>query len=198
MAPSDLSFLNAAEWLNEPPEWRMDEAGLELVTGERTDFWQDTYYGFHRDDGHMYGCRVNGDFSAVVTFEGEYQTLYDQAGLMMRVDENNWLKAGVEFSDGATNFSVVVTRTRSDWSVVNVPGVEGPQQLRLTRIGGAVLVHFCNAHGRWTLLRLADFPGGSEVVLGPMACSPQRVGFRARFTRFSVEVPVENPLHCDD
>lgn len=198
LAPPDHSFLTAATWLNEPPQWSMDASGLELVTGEKTDFWQDTFYGFHRDNGHFFGNRVKGDFSAVVTFEGDYQTLYDQAGLMMRLDHNNWLKAGVEFSDGATNFSVVVTRTRSDWSVINVPRVEELQQVRLTRVGGAVLVHFLTARGRWELLRLADFPRGSEALLGPMACSPQRAGFRARFTGFTVGAPVEKPLHGGD
>lgn len=193
----DLSFLATATWLNEPPEWCMNEAGLAVVTGDRSDFWQDTYYGFHRDDGHLFGRWVKGDFTAIVTFEGRYETLYDQAGLMMRVNEKTWLKAGVEFSDGATNFSTVITRTKSDWSMVSAPQVEGPQQLRLTRIGGAVLVQYRLTCGRWQLLRLADFPGQADVLLGPMACSPQRAGFRARFTGFTLGPPVENLLHGD-
>jgi uncharacterized protein len=128
MAPPELSFLTGATWLNEPPEWHMDEAGLDLVTGERTDFWQDTFYGFIRDDGH-FSREVEGDFSAVVTFEGDYETLYDQPGLMLRAGATIWLKAGIEYSNDVTNFSVVVTRGRSDWSVVSVPQMKGPQQV---------------------------------------------------------------------
>jgi len=197
MSASDLSFLSSATWHSEPPEWRLAEGALEVVTGEKTDFWQDTFYGFRRDDGHFYSRSIQGDFSAIVTFEGEYHTLYDQAGLMIRVDPSTWLKAGIEFSDNALNFSVVVTRRRSDWSVVRVPRVTGPQQVRLTRVGGAVLVHYRDAEGRWALLRLADFPPVRHVLLGPTACSPQRAGFRVRFTGFSVGAPIESPLHGD-
>ena len=192
-----LPFLRDAQWFNEPPQWRWTATGMELTTGDRTDFWQETFYGFHRDDGHFLGAPAPREFSAVVTFEGDYETLYDQAGMMLRVDERTWLKTGVEFSDGVTNFSVVVTRERSDWSVIGAPLVSGPQQVRLTRRGNAVLVHYRVRGGIWNLMRVADFPDIDDARIGPMACSPQRAGFRARFSGFTVDRPVENALHGD-
>lgn len=193
-----LEALRSATWHCEPPDWRLDSGGLTLATGDRTDFWQETLYGFHRDDGHFLGLEVHDDFTAVVTFEADYQFLYDQAGMMMRVDERNWLKTGIEFSDEITNFSVVVTRDgRSDWSVIGVPRVSGPQQVRLTRIGAAIVVHYRGADGGWHLMRLADFPASRPVKVGPMACSPQRAGFKARFTGFEIGPPIEKPLHGD-
>jgi regulation of enolase protein 1 (concanavalin A-like superfamily) len=128
-----------------------------------------------------------------MTFEGEYEALYDQAGLMLRLDGETWLKAGIEHSDGVTNFSAVVTRGRSDWSVIEAPLVRGPQRLRLTRQAGAVLIHFA-AGEMWRLMRVADFPDG-PALLGPMACSPSRGGFRARFLGLSVGPVAADPLH---
>ncbi len=190
--------LRSATWHCAPPHWELDGKGLTLTTGNKTDFWQETMYGFHRDDGHFLGVEVNDDFTAIVTFEGEYQALYDQAGMMARIDARNWLKTGIEFSDDITNFSAVVTRDgRSDWSVVGVPRVSGPQQVRLTRVGAAIVAHYRGAGGGWNLMRLADFPAARTVKIGPMACSPQRAGFKARFTRFEVGPPIGEPVHGD-
>jgi hypothetical protein len=191
-----LRALGDAVWHCEPPEWNHDGGRLAVTTGTDTDFWQDTFYGFHRDNGHFFGTEVSGDFSAIVAFNGEYEALYDQAGLMMRVDADTWLKAGIEYSDDITNFSVVVTREgRSDWSVIGVPKVSGTQQVRLTRVGSAALVHYLGADDSWHLMRLADFAAGEKVQIGPMACSPQRTGFQVEFTGFDINDPVKNPLH---
>ena len=56
------------DWLNEPPEWREEGGELTLVTGDRTDFWRRTHYGFVRDDGHARLAAAEGDFSATVRF----------------------------------------------------------------------------------------------------------------------------------
>lgn len=191
-------LLRLAEWHNEPPRWHLSDMMLSLSTGDKTDFWQDTFYGFHRDDGHFLGCEVVGDFTAVIGFDADYEMLYDQAGLMMRADTQTWLKVGIEYSDGVTNFSTVVTRQgRSDWSVIGVPALTGPQHVRLTRIGGATIAHFQDSDGSWRLMRLADFPVEVSVVVGPMACSPEREGLDVRFHTFEIGAAIENPLHDD-
>ena len=192
-----LKFLKTAVWHCEPPNWSLsEEAGLSLETGNKTDFWQDTYYGFNRDDGHFFGAAIEADFTAILEFEGFYNTLYDQAGLMLRLDHNNWVKAGIEFSDQVTNFSIVVTRNgRSDWSVMACPNVSGPQKVRLTHTNAAVLAHYLGGDGRWHLTRVADFPTETKMQLGPMACSPQRGGFAAIFKSLNVTPPISSPLH---
>ena len=187
--------LDQATWLNPPPAWQRTAGGLEVVTGDRTDFWQSTFYGFRRDDGHALLAPAPAEFSATIRFAAEYEVLYDQAGLMLRVDAMNWVKAGIEHSDGVTNFSVVVTRGgNSDWSVFARPDVSGEQTLRLVRKNGAILVHFRDAAGDWQHLRLAPSPAG-EASVGPMACSPQRAGLRCRFAGFRLEDAPTNPLH---
>ena len=194
--PTSMQFLNDAEWHEAPPEWNLSAGILNVVTADRTDFWQDTFYGFQRDNGHFFGARVEGDFTAIVTFDGIYEVLYDQIGMMVRVDAQNWIKTGIEFSDGSTNFSAVITREgRSDWSVMAVPRVSGPQQVRLTRIGAAIIVHFLDAQGSWQLLRLGDFRAPSSVRLGPMTCSPERKGLQARFLGFEVGPAISKPWH---
>lgn len=179
------------EWLNEPPEWREVDGQLAVTTGERTDFWRKTHYGFVRDDGHFRHAEVIGDFSAAVAFRGAYEALYDQAGLMLRIDAESWIKAGIEYVAGRRMLSVVVTRGVSDWSTMPLPGDPDWVHLRLTRIGAAVHVHWASSPEPtgFRMLRLAWFPEGPARV-GPMCCSPQRAGFEVRFGGFELGPPV--------
>jgi regulation of enolase protein 1 (concanavalin A-like superfamily) len=186
-------------WLNEPPSWRYDDGELTLTTGERTDFWQHTFYGFRRDNGHAFLKPVSGDFTASATVNGAYQHLYDQAGLMLRIDERGWVKTGIEYTDGLMHFSVVVTHEDlSDWSVIPLPDAT-PQDdvhVRLTRHGDAVRVQYAIGHNRWQMARLAPFTN-ADAEVGVMACSPERSGFEARFRDIVVGLPIARKLHAD-
>ena len=169
-------------WLNEPAEWSGDASALSLTTDRSTDFWRHTFYGFLRDNGHAFLTPVEGDFTASATVTGKYEQLYDQAGLMLRIDERNWIKTGIEYTDGLMHFSVVVTREVSDWSVIPLPDATPDDELnvRLTRHGDAVRVQYAIGGNPWQMARLAPFPAAAARV-GVMACSPERAGFRASF-----------------
>lgn len=175
------------QWLNEPPAWRDEGGTLTVTTGERTDFWRETHYGFIRDTGHVRYEEVSGDFTATVEFHGDYEHLYDQAGLMLRLDARNWIKAGIEFV-GHPMLSVVVTRDFSDWSTMPIPVSAEWLRLRCSREGAAVRVEWAPADkdGRFNMLRLAYLPPASPIRVGPMCCSPERSGFRAEFRSFEV------------
>ena len=188
-----MTDFSEMRWLNEPPEWKIEDDVLRVTTGERTDFWRETHYGFVRDNGHFFYAETKGDFSAEVTFSALYEHLYDQAGLMLRLDERRWVKAGIEYSDGERLLSTVVTKERSDWSVTSLTGDADEVTLRLTRRGGALLAQASQGDG-FRLLRLADFPAPDPVMVGVMCCTPERAGLRASFRDFRLGPP-EGGLH---
>lgn len=183
-------------WLNEPKEWRGDEGRLFLRTDARTDFWRRTFYGFERDSGHAFLKPVRGDFTATAMVLGRYEALYDQAGLMLRLDEANWIKCGIEFTDGLMHFSVVVTREVSDWSVVPLHGVspDDPVSVRLTRHDDAVRIQFRIGGAPWQMARLCPF-SADEALVGVMACSPEREGLEATFSNIGIGPPIPRQLH---
>ncbi|HET9138857.1 DUF1349 domain-containing protein [Actinophytocola sp.] len=169
-------------WLNPPPEWTADDRGLRLVAGPGTDFWRGTHYGYERDDGHVLGRPLRGDFRMTVTVSGDYRDRYDQAGLMVRIDERNWIKAGIEL-DGRLLLSTVVTRENSDWSVLPLPeAANTPVTLELERSGDTVMVRYRTGSAPATMVRLAYLPPDQEVLVGPMSAAPDGSGFEARFT----------------
>ncbi len=185
-------------WTSEPDGWRVEPDGTGVATAKGgTDFWQRTFYGFQRDDGHGFLRRRSGEFSAVLSVEADYAVLYDQAGLMLRAGPERWIKFGIELTDGAPHLSVVVTDGVSDWSARPF-ALEGAVTLRATRLGEAVLLQHGSEATGWQMARLAPFVAG-EIGVGPYLCSPERpahaLPFEARFSDFEVTSPQVRALH---
>jgi regulation of enolase protein 1 (concanavalin A-like superfamily) len=174
------------QWFNEPSVWQADGEQLNFTVGAKTDFWRKTHYGFIRDNGNFYYETITGNFLAEVKVIGQYQTLYDQAGLMLRLDSQTWLKCGIEFIDGEQQASAVITRDYSDWSVVPLPGNPEALWLRLERKNEAVEIKYSLDGEHYSLLRLAYLTTAETVQIGPMAASPEGEGFAVRFVGFKL------------
>lgn len=189
--------IGPTRWHNEPPFHEQSADDLVIRTGKDTDYWNNTFYGFRHGNGHFRATQVAGDFSIELTFSADYQRLYDQAGAMLWVDENNWLKCGTEFTDGALQFSVVVTRDdQSDWSVMRLDGdASAPVTLRLTRHAEALRIQIRKPDGSWPLVRLCYLRMPEAIEVGPMTCSPTGEGLEARFSRIEIGDPISRELH---
>jgi uncharacterized protein len=184
-------------WINEPSHWRIEDGTLHVTTNAATDFWRKTHYGFIRDNGHVFAADVEGDFTADVTVEGDFSSLYDQAGLIVRESAERWIKAGAEFNDGALAFSTVLTDDLSDWSTGTRADTKR-FRLRMT-IASNVLKVQCSADEQaWTLMRLAPFSSRTSPArwrVGPMCCTPERSGLNVRFSDFRIGPPILRDLH---
>lgn len=174
-------------WLNEPARWGTGTGGLAVATAAGTDFWQGTHYGFRVDNGHALLADVGGDFVLEVEVEGEPLHQYDQAGLMVRLSELDWLKASVEFEPGEPSRlgCVVTNRGWSDWSTQDIDPRAGRRvAFRVARRGADYLVEAAlRPDGAWSQIRLARLQAdaGEGVAAGLYACSPKQAGFTATF-----------------
>lgn len=175
------------KWLNEPKKWSGNAQKLTLTVDPNTDFWRITHYGFIRDSGPFYYQEVQGNFEATVKVTGSYQELFHQAGLMVRTDNKNWIKTGIEYVDGVQNVSAVVTREVSDWSVV--PRNDSPKSiwLKLLRKGDYVQIQYSFDSKDYKALRLAYFPPNVKVQIGMVAAAPGKKNFPVVFEGFSVK-----------
>src|SRR3954462_7072712 len=181
-------------WRNEPRDWDLQGGVLNVTTHANTDFGRETHYGFTRDSGHFFQLPTAGDFTAELRVAARCEELYDQAGIMVRVDEANWVKAGGEMSEGKAWLSSVLTLGRSDWATGVFDGDPSDFRLRATVKSGVLRLQV-SAGGVWRLLRLAPFPRADSYAVGPMCCTPERAGLRVRFSEFSVGPAQERGLH---
>lgn len=182
------------QWINEPATWSEEDGELRVVTDAQTDFWRETWYGFERFSGHIYATEAAGDFTFQVSVRADFSTLYDQAGIMLMQDARRWIKAGIEYNDGAPAIGSVLTQETSDWATGIFPGDPGEFWLRLTRRGEALRLQYSTDGQLWPLLRLCPFPGGAAKV-GIMCCTPQRSGLRVTFDQISLLPPNDKDLH---
>ena len=108
------------QWFNEPESYDISGGSLEIDVPAQTDYWRIAHYGFTVDDGPFLYATYGGEFEAKIKVSGSYKTRFDQAGMMIRQDHENYVKFGIEFVDGKFNISAVVTHHTSDWSVITL------------------------------------------------------------------------------
>lgn len=182
-------------WLNEPERWTAEGDSLQIVTDKGTDFWRETHYGFDRDSGHFLGFPTGAAFTADLHIRGDFQVLYDQAGIMVRVDAQHWVKAGIELSDGRAMLASVLTRGRSDWATAPYEHDARDFWVRATVANGVLRLQVSADGKYWPLMRLAPFPTASSYLVGPMACTPERAGLEVVFSTFRLTPPLGKDLH---
>lgn len=181
------------EWMNAPRHWKQKGSTLICKADPKTDFWRKTFYGYVTDNGHFYHRAVSGDFTTSVKFGGEYHDLYDQAGLMVRQDDNNWMKCGVEMVDGKAHMSVVFTRDFSDWSTFSLGDFSGPLWLRVERKKDALDI-FHSVNGKdYVEDRLGYMAPGPNVLVGPMLAAPEGNGFEVQFEDWTITQGTAQP-----
>ncbi|MFT4037701.1 MAG: DUF1349 domain-containing protein [Thermomicrobiales bacterium] len=183
------------QWLNEPAVWRRERSALLVTTDARTDFWRETHYGFTHDNGHVYAFETGPAFTAQVRVRAQFAQLYDQAGIMVRIDEAHWLKAGIEFSDGLAMLSSVRTIGQSDWATGVYPDDPGDFWLRLTVADGVLRLQVSADGAQWPLVRLCPFPAAPRYLVGPMCCTPERAGLQVTFSDWALTEPLGKGLH---
>jgi uncharacterized protein len=174
------------QWLNKPAQWAQSDRRLTVKTDAKTDFWRVTHYGFIRDSGHFYFDTVASDFTVNVKVRGSYQDLYDQAGIMIRADENHWIKAGIEYVDGIQNLSAVVTHNYSDWSVTPLLHPPDVLHLRVERRQEAIQLFYLDEAGSYRMFRMTYLPG-EELQVGVMCASPDGSGFEVIFEDYQIQ-----------
>ena len=189
-------------WLNPPEKWSINTASSSLIVQPeaKTDYWQKTYYGFATDNGHFLFAEIEDNvvMTTQVRFSPVHQ--YDQAGLMVRISPQCWLKACVEYEpDIPSKLGVVVTNFGySDWSSQDIPPDLNEFLLRISRKGNDYIVEYREndtkpgeeREGNWTQIRMAHLHNQDNSIPvkgGLFACSPKGGGYLAEFDFLKIE-----------
>jgi regulation of enolase protein 1 (concanavalin A-like superfamily) len=180
-------LLSRMSWLNPPAQENYNAGLLTMRSKGRTDFWRKTFYGYVTDNGHFLNLRVAGDFTFQARVDGNYAALYDQAGLMVRLDEQNWMKCGSELVEGKRWASVVFTRDFSDWSTMDDLTQVGPVYWRVARRKDSIEAQCSKDGEKFITIRQGYFPPRVEVMVGVMSAAPEGTGFDAMFDQLTLE-----------
>jgi regulation of enolase protein 1 (concanavalin A-like superfamily) len=180
-------LIEQMKWMNDPASFKQSAVELVVRSKPKTDFWRKTYYGYITDNGHFFRLPVTGDFVFEARISGQYASLYDQAGLMVRLDAENWMKCGTEFFDKRRHASVVFTRDFSDWSTMPDLSETAAIWWRTLRKKDSIEAHCSRDGGSFLAVRQGYFPPGVQVDVGIMCAAPEGPGFDATFDHLKLE-----------
>jgi regulation of enolase protein 1 (concanavalin A-like superfamily) len=178
--------LEDAKWFFRPSKFSIDNGKVIISTDPKTDFWQRTYYGFRNDNAHvLYNTTGEQYFSFTVKAHFNYSVLYDQCGIVIYQDSDNWAKAGIEFHDQNNMWlgSVVTNNGYSDWASIDIDSKINTMWYRLSRHESDFLIENSVDGIAFKQMRIFHlFKGGEKINFGLLACSPGDSSFNATFT----------------
>ena len=182
--------MNRWTWTRQPADFRITDEGIEIVTAPHTDLWQRTYYHFRNDNAPVLQTETEEKyFSFVVKTEFESKHRFDQCGVVVYLDSDNWLKGSIEYENERFQHlgSVVTNNGYSDWATTEIAASVKSMWYRLSRREDDFCIE-CSEDGiTYKQMRICHlWQGGGTIRLGIYACSPEDSSFKATFTHMAV------------
>ena len=179
--------LTSFKWTRQPQSCTINGGRVEIVTAPHTDLWQRTYYHFQNDNAPVFQTETDERYFSftVKTDFSESRHRFDQCGIVMYLDSENWLKGSVEYENEEFRHlgSVVTNGGYSDWATTAVPASVNVMWYRFSRREDDYRIE-CSEDGvNFSQIRICHMAkGGGKIRFGIYACSPEESSFKAIFT----------------
>ncbi len=178
-------------WTREPERCRIGADRVEIVTSPHTDLWQRTYYRFRNDSAPVLQMETEARYFSftVRTDFSESARRFDQCGVALYLDSENWLKASVEYENGRYQHlgSVVTNRGYSDWATTEIDASIRTMWYRLSRREADYRIECAEDGVSFRQMRICHLErGGGRIRFGIYACSPEASSFRAVFSHMAL------------
>ncbi|WP_162012958.1 DUF1349 domain-containing protein [Streptococcus sp. S784/96/1] len=178
-------------WTREPEMYCISEHEITVTTQPHTDLWQRTYYHFRNDNAPVFQMETGEQFFSFVVktdFSGA-QHRFDQCGIVMYLDSENWLKASVEYENEAFQHlgSVVTNGGYSDWATTEIDTSQRVMWYRFSRRGDDFCIENSLDGVTFHQIRICHMAKAQGVIqFGIYACSPEESSFEAVFSDFAL------------
>lgn len=177
-------------WIREPRQVVIEDDKIEIITEPFTDLWQRTYYGFQNDNAPVLQMKTDDPFFSFVvktTFDSSHR--FDQCGIVIYLDSENWLKASVEYEndDFQRLGSVVTNQGFSDWATTDISTDHREVWYRLSRRQSDYCIDYSFDGVLFKQMRICHLNQGDETIsFGIYACSPENASFTASFEALKI------------
>ncbi len=181
---------NEMEWIRAPKQYTIREDRIEIITEPHTDLWQRTYYHFRNDNAPALQMKTREKyFSFTVKTDFESKVRFDQSGIILYLNSDNWIKASIEYENETIQRlgSVVTNNGYSDWASVDIDASVRSAWFRLSRREDDFCVEYSEDGREFRQMRICHlFHTPEEIPFGVYACSPEQSSFRASFTNLEL------------
>ena len=179
------------KWTREPKVYTIDTDKITITTEPNTDLWQRTYYHFRNDNAPLLQMETDREYFSFIVktdFTGSHHR-FDQCGIVLYQDAENWLKASVEYENEQFQHlgSVVTNHGYSDWATTEIPADQKTMWYRLSRRQDDYCIE-CSQDGlSFSQMRVCHlWKGKGTIHFGVYACSPENSSFTAAFTNMQM------------
>ena len=181
---------NNLKWTRKPNDYSITNDRIEIITNPYTDLWQRTYYHFRNDNAPVLQMETNEKFfSFTVKTEFESKQRFDQCGIVMYLDSENWLKGSIEYENETFQHlgSVVTNQGYSDWATTEIDANIKSMWYRFSRRENDYCIE-CSEDGiTFKQMRICHmWKGDGTISFGIYACSPENSSFKATFTNMEL------------
>lgn len=185
--PFDTSLLS---WTRPPRDFSVSPEEIRITTEPGTDLWQRTYYGFQNDNAPVLQLETDETrFSFTVRTDFDSKHRFDQCGVAVYLDSENWLKASIEYENAEYQRlgSVVTNLGYSDWATSDIPASVRSMWYRLSRREADYCIE-CSTDGvHFQQMRICHLHAGAGTIrFGVYACSPENSSFEAVFSHMEL------------
>lgn len=178
------------KWTREPKKHTIQNDRITIITEPGTDLWQRTYYGFQNDNAPVLQISTKEKyFSFVVKTEFASKHRFDQCGIVMYLDSENWLKASIEYENNEYQRlgSVVTNHGYSDWATTDIPASVKSMWYRFSRRESDYCIECSEDGTSFKQMRICHmWEGSDEICFGIYACSPEESSFEAAFSNMEI------------
>ena len=178
------------QWIREPANYVITADKIEIITTPHTDLWQRTYYHFRNDNAPVLQIETDEKyFSFVVKTEFESKHRFDQCGIVMYLDSENWLKGSIEYENERFQHlgSVVTNNGYSDWATTEIDANIKSMWYRLSRREDDYCIECSEDGAVFKQMRVCHmWNGNGTIKFGVYACSPEDSSFKATFTNMEI------------
>lgn len=179
------------KWTRLPAHYEIENDQVKIQTKPYTDLWQRTYYHFQNDNAPVFQMETDEKFFSFVvkTDFTESHHRFDQCGIVLYLDSENWLKASIEYENETFQHlgSVVTNQGYSDWATTTIPANVKSMWYRLSRRETDYRIE-CSMDGRhFQQMRICHMVKATDkICFGIYACSPEESTFKATFTNMDL------------
>lgn len=152
--------------------------------------WQRTYYHFQNDNAPvLQTTTAEKFFSFVVKTEFDSSHRFDQCGVVVYLDSENWLKASIEYENELIQHlgSVVTNSGYSDWATTEIDADIKSMWYRLSRRNNDFCIENSSDGKIFKQMRICHMHQATDKInFGIYACSPEASSFTATFSRMEI------------
>ena len=183
--------LSQFKWTRQPKAFTISGDKITITTAPGTDLWQRTYYHFRNDNAPVLQMETGEKyFSFVVKTDfADSHHRFDQCGIVVYLDSDNWLKGSIEYETEEFQHlgSVVTNHGWSDWATTEIPASVKSMWYRLSRREDDFCIE-CSEDGiRFRQMRVCHLhQAKDEIRFGIYACSPEDSSFTAEFSHMAL------------